>query len=143
MAKRLGSTTPRRRASHVRVTCLFEPYLTLGVANEVVQPPEKAISVPFAQPIPGGERCDLFGERSGVVIDVASCLRHDAGDRLRTFMIGEQIGGYSRWPGRGDSVKLDPENVGDVPARRAVSHRSAAAVYGVGDLPADRHDFAP
>jgi hypothetical protein len=61
-------------------------------------------------------------------------------------MIGEQIGGYSRCPGHGKSTKLDPENVGDVPrtpGQGVVSHRSAAAVYGVGDLPADRHDFAP
>jgi hypothetical protein len=44
---------------------------------------------------------------------------------------------------RGAWLQLAPETPGweRSPAQGVMSHRSAAALYGIGDLPADRHEF--
>ena len=46
--------------------------------------------------------------------------------------------GHSEWR---DSTRTSDSGMGTRSEKRVVSHRSAAEMYGIGNLPADRHDF--
>ncbi len=77
---------------------LFEPLLRIRITDEIEEPLQESESVSSPKTEPVCVRRKAFSEGSWIVDDAAARFGNNLRDRLRVFMLPEQIRRDPRWP---------------------------------------------